>query len=198
MNTRIGACLLLGAAASFMCGCAGPGVAGDDYELVANPPGLKFMTPTITKKEFDRAFYERYQWTYRPGGWPAADLTFQRLKDIYRGSRQFIRSKTLPERIEAYFPTRDITLGTKGTTKNVLGELEYQHFGVDEIAVCIMIEQGMSRFSDQVTMRHGADPLGDMIVRGWYCAKASEPRIQPRFREFIDSIGIHGYAVSES
>lgn len=198
MFLRVGWYLVIGLVAIAASGCASPGVAGDDYELVADPPGLKFTTPTITEKEFDRTFYERYQWTFRPGGWPAADLTFQRIKDIYRGSRQFIRTKTLAERIDDSFPVRDITLGTKGTRTNTLGPLDYQHFGVDEVAVCVMIEQGISRFSDQVTMRHGNEPLGDMIVRGWYCAKSSDPDKQAHFRQFINSIGIKGYAIPDT
>ena len=53
----------------------------------------------------------------------------------------------------------------------------------------------MSRFADQVELLGGGDPLGDMIVRGWYCALPSEPNKHALFREFIASIGIYGYAV---
>jgi hypothetical protein len=37
-----------------------------------------------------------------------------------------------------------------------------------------------------------------MVIRGWYCAKSSEPNQDTLFREFIASIGIYGFAVSDS
>jgi hypothetical protein len=36
-----------------------------------------------------------------------------------------------------------------------------------------------------------------MIVRGWYCARSSDPNQDALFREFIASIGIFGYAVPD-
>jgi len=195
MTLKAGGTFLFGILALILSGCAGTAVTGDDYALVAHPPGLEYVAPTITKKEFEKSFFERYQWTYRPGGWPAADLVFRRIKDIYRGSRTYVRSKSLAEGIDEYFSTREITLGSKGKTKNVLGEVNFRYFSVDTVADCIFIEQGISRFSDQVELYSGADPLGDMIVRGWYCLKPSEPNQYALFRQFMDSIGIYGYAV---
>jgi hypothetical protein len=36
-----------------------------------------------------------------------------------------------------------------------------------------------------------------MIVRGWYCARSSDPWQDEVFRKFIASIGIFGYAVPD-
>ena len=156
MKVRIGFWLLLIALASMTMGCAGSGVTADDYTLVANPPGLKHSSPTTSKQEGDKEFIERYQWTFRPGGWPAADLTFMRMKDVYRGNYSYIRSNSLPDHIDRHFSTRTIRYGHKGIARNVLGELEYRQFSVDTVADCVFIEQGISRFSDQIDLRSGA------------------------------------------
>ncbi len=195
MNIRAGSCFLFAVFSWAASGCAGTGVTGDQYALVANPPGLKYVTPMITNTEHDRYLVDRFQWTFTPGGWPAADLVFVRMKDVYRGSRTFVHSKSLPEQVKIHFPNRSITTAAKGTTKNFLGDLDYQHFSLDTVADCIFIQQGISRFADQVEVNSGADPLGDMIVRGWYCAKSSDRNQGALFREFIANIGIHGYAV---
>lgn len=176
--------------------CAGTGVVGDDYALIASPTGgLEHVSPTITKRETDREFIERYQWTYRPGGWPAADLVFLKIKDIHRNRLSYVRSSTMPERIEASFPSRDITLGRTGTTSNVLGEVQTQRFRADTVADCIYMQQGISRFADQIEFDSGAEAIGDMLVRGWYCARVGSPDRDRLFREFIASVGIFGYAV---
>ena len=198
MNVRVASCFLFAVFSWAASGCAGTGVTGDQYALVANPPGLKYISPLVSNTEHDRYLVDRHQWTFTPGGWPAADLMFVRMKDIYRGSRTFIHSKSLSERIDTYFPTRNITIGAKGTTKNLLGNLDYRHFSVDTVADCIFIQQGISRFADQVEVNSGADPLGDMIIRGWYCARSSDPNQDALFREFIASIGIYGFAVPGS
>lgn len=198
MNVRIGVWLLLIAPASVTMGCAGSGVTADDYTLVANPPGLKYSSPTTSKQEGDKEFIERYQWTFRPGGWPAADLTFIRMKEVYRGNYSYVRSKSLPDQIDGHFSTRTIRYGHKGIARNVLGELGYRQFSVDTVADCVFIEQGISRYSDQFDLRSGAEPLGDMVIRGWYCAKSSEPYQDTLFRKFIASIGIYGFAVPDS
>jgi hypothetical protein len=199
VNTRVGCCLLLGALASVTSGCASSGATGDDYELVVNPPQLESVSPTISKQEVDRALYDHYRWTYHPGGWPAADIVFVRIKEIYGGRLSFVRRESLADHINTAFSARNITLGTKGTRKNVLGGLEYQYFSVDTVADCIFIQQGISRFSDQFEFTGITnEPLGDMYVRGWYCAKSSEPYPGSLFREFIESIGIRGYAVPDT
>ncbi len=198
VNVRVGSCFLLAVLAWAASGCAGSGVTADRYALVANPPGLKYVSPLISKQEHDKEFVERYQWTFSPGGWPAADLTFTRMKDVYRGSYSYIRTRSLSELTDVHFPTRKIGYGYKGITRNVLGELEYRQFSVDTVADCVFIEQGISRYSDQLDLRSGDAPLGDMIVRGWYCARSSDPNQDALFREFIASIGIFGFAVPDS
>ena len=198
MKVRVGSCFLLAVLAWAASGCAGSGVTADRYALVSNPPGLKYVSPTISKREYDKDIVERYQWTFRPGGWPAADLTFRRMKDTYRNSYSYFRTHSLSEQIDRHFSTRTIGYGYKGITRNVLGELEYRQFSVDTVADCVFMEQGISRYSDQFDLRNGADPLGDMIVRGWYCARSSDPNQDALFREFIASIGIYGYAVPDN
>jgi len=198
MNVRVGSCFLLAILAWAASGCAGSGVTADRYALVANPPGLEYVSPMISNQEYDKDIVERHRWTFSPGGWPAADLTFTRMKDVYRGSYSYIRASSLSELIDEHFPARTIRYGYKGITRNVLGELEYRQFSVDTVADCVFIEQGISRDSDQVDLHSGAAPLGDMIVRGWYCARSSDPNQDALFREFIASIGIFGFAVPDS
>ena len=79
----------------------------------------------------------------------------------------------------------------------MLGELEYRQFSIDTAADCVIMEQGIRRDSDQVDLRSGGTPLGDMIVRGWCCARSSGPWQDEVFRKFVASIGIFGYAVPD-
>lgn len=195
MCPGVGWYLPLGLLAVVTSGCAGPGVSGDDYELVANPPGLESLTPTVVKKELDQAFLEHYQWITQPANMPSAVLEFIRLKDIYRGQMSYAQGESLPDLIDAYFSEFDTELGKEGTTSNVLGELSYQEFILQSVAACIFIEQGIDRFADQVEFVGVGVPLGDMVIRGWYCALITEPDREALFREFIARIGIKGYAV---
>lgn len=180
---------------SVLVGCAGTGITGDNYELVADPPAMGALKPVITKTEDDRSLAEQYRWVSRPAGWPAATLLLMRIKDNFRGNISYIRTKSLSEQIAATFPGRKVTLRDKGVQSNALGEISYQRFSIDKAADCIFIEKGMSRFADQVEFNSDAEPLGDMIVRGWYCALPAAPNQYDLFREFIASTGIRGYAV---
>jgi hypothetical protein len=198
MNLKVGWYLLLGFVASIASGCASSGRTADHYELIADPPGLKYVSISSSKNELDKEFVESYTWTFSPGGWPAANLMFVRMKDVYRGRYSYVRELSLAEHVDRYFPARKITYGSKGSTKNAVGDLDFLEFGVDTVAACVLIEQGISRFSDQVDLRMGGDPLGDMFIRGWYCAKSSEPNQDALFWKFINSIGIKGYAVPDT
>jgi hypothetical protein len=123
MILRTGWCFLLGLLSLVTSGCAGPGVSGDDYTLVASPPRLEHVSPQVSKEEIDRALVERHRWRSGPESWPAADLVFVRVKEIYGGRLSFIRRETLPDHIHSAFSAGQVTLGTNGTTKNVLGNL---------------------------------------------------------------------------
>lgn len=181
------------------CGCSGPGISGDDYELVAEPPGLQHVEPMKTRVDQQRRIIELYRWTLQSVEWPKAQLIFARMKDIYRGNFTFARdpakARTMYERINISFPSRNVQLQGSGRTRNALGPVDFQRFTVDEDAECTYIEQGMSRFSDQVELRSSAEPLGDMLVFGWYCAADGTASLAERFAAFIASIGIRGYAM---
>ena len=197
MDSRPCRYLQFGLIAILVSGCAGSSRTADSYELIVNPPGLQHVAVSSSKEELDKEFVEYYTWTFSPGGWPAANLVFVRMKDTYRGSYSYVRNQSLYEHVETYFSARKIRYGSTGSTSNAVGDLDYLHFSVDTVADCVLIEQGISRFSDQVDLRMGGDPLGDMFIRGYYCARSSDADQEALFRRFIDSIGIKGYAVPE-
>lgn len=193
--TPSASCYLLPMLVWTLSGCATSGVAGDDYELVANPPGLESHPPKVTKSEDRTSTTTLYKWSDPVEHWPNAVIVFTRIKDIYRGNVTYVRSKSMPQLINAYLPNLNIDLGSPGTTRNAVGEVTLQRFSVEDAADCVFIEQTIDRFADQVELSSGREPIGDMTVRGWYCTM---PWIQGQyelFTDFIQSIGIRGYAV---
>lgn len=177
-------------------GCAGPGNSSESMELVLNAPGLENVQPVTREiKEDSNQIISLYIWNAGGTQWPQVTLYFLRIKDLIRQRITYVRKATLPELVESHFPGEPTTLGASGSAENVLGQLRFQRFRREAAGDCIFIEQGVSRFSDSVDVRGPWPPLGDMVVRGWYCAQSIEPSPSPAFRGFITGIGIRGWAL---
>jgi len=163
---------------------------------VLNAPGLEAIQPKVVViKEDYSDITERNTWNANDTTWPQADLLFSRIKDNFRNLKSYVDTYTLPELIQIFLPGEWITLGTSGKSKNVLGELDYQQFRWKFDIECIFVKQGVSRFSDQVELRGSGKPLGDMVIKGWYCVAPTEQNRDAAFQGFIRGIGIQGYAL---
>lgn len=196
-NLRLSRCVaLVGVVAAALLACTTPGTPTESYELVLNAPGLETVQPqVVVTHDGDYSQVERSTWKARQATWPQADLVFWRIKDTFRNKQVYVYEDSLPEFIEVFLPSETITLGDGGSTKNVLGKLAFQRFSRGQFAECIFIEQGISRFSDQLGVIGSGDPLGDMVIRGWYCVGPSEPNQEAAFQGFIAGINIAGWSL---
>ncbi len=187
---------LVGVMIAGLWACAVPSTPTDSYELVLDAPGLKSARPQVVvlRDEYSQ-IVERSTWNASHATWPQAELIFWRIKDSFRHKQTYIHESSLPEFIGIFLPGENITLGSVGTAENELGDLEWQRFTRSQFAECIFIEQGISRFSDQVDVIGSGEPLGDMVIRGWYCVGSTEPNQDTVFQGFIAGIGIRGWAL---
>ena len=164
--------------------------------MVLDAPGLETVQPEVVVIHDDYSqTIKRSTWKASHATWPQADLFFARIKDTFRNQQVYAYEGSLSEQIRIFLPDVVITLGAVGRTKNVLGDLDFQRFRRDQFGDCIFIEQGISRFSDQLGVIGSEEPLGDMVIRGWYCVSPTEANQDAAFQEFINGIGIQGWAL---
>ena len=194
---RVSRCLAsVGAVVAALSACATPGTSTDSYDLVLNAPGLETVQPEVVVIHDDYSqTVEQSTWKASHATWPQAALLFWRIKDTFRNQQVYVYEDSLPELIRIFLPDVVITLGAVGRTKNVLGDLDFQRFRRDQFGDCIFIEQGISRFSDQDEIIGSGEPLGDMVIQGWYCVGPAEQNQDAAFQGFINGIGIQGWAL---
>jgi hypothetical protein len=186
----------LGVVGMGMSACATPHNSTSSYKLVLNAPGLEAVQPEVVVLREDYSqIVDRSTWNAGNAVWPKADLTVWRIKDNFRGQQVYIHEKSLPELIRSSLPGEWITLGGGGKSENVLGTLYFQRFRWKFDIECIFIRQGIDRFSDQVEVIGPGEPLGYIVIRGWYCVGPAEPNQDAAFQRFIHSIGIKGWAL---
>ena len=176
--------------------CATPGASTDSYKLVLNAPGLENVQPKVDVIHEDYSqIIVRSAWNTSDSIWPQADLKFWRIKDNFRNLQIYVYESSLPDLVRSYLPGEWTAMGTDGKSKNVLGDVDYQRFRWKFDSECVFIRQGIDRFSDQTEVRGTGEPLGDMVIRGWYCVGPAEPNQDAAFRGFIQGIGIQGFAL---
>ncbi len=171
-------------------------VAVKDAELVLMVPGLEADASKFKRKTAGyRQFAEIGYWAGR-GGLPQAELVLNHLDP---GGRWFFASgRTLPldEQLRTFYSKAKLQLGATGSAQNVLGELEYQRFILNNELYCVFIRQFLGPTSEYGLI--GGDmgkPLGTMLVQGRFCTGRADDLNESTMTEFFAGVGIRSWEV---
>ena len=169
-------------------------VPSDSGDLILKAPGLPERPYLRKRAEEGWNIYENAQWETGNTSYPKADLFLVRMKKTAPSTQHFVKSAGLDEQVKRWFSTELLTLGRSYTIENLLGEIELQFFTRGFGAPCVAVEQGISTFPDSIDFDSGAKLLGNIIIRGWYCAPAESPGAEDSLLSFARGIGLKGFA----
>lgn len=168
-------------------------VSAEEADLMLDAPGLENATVNIVRREKGFEIQEEGHWQSSSSSWPEAALYLRRLNDLARTNRSYYATKPMSESVQDFFGGESIALGEAGTTSNRIGNVEFQRFERFGVIACVLVRQGRSTHADELSLPHGHDPLGDIIVMGWYCTDPRRADAEAAIRGFISGIGLRGF-----
>lgn len=184
---------------SEFCGSAAGEVTDPHPEawLEIRAPGLLGVEAQRTVEQRGWIIYERGLWRAPASRWPEAVVDFARISEKIRSTRTFVRGDPLPERVRERFGSGRISIGESGNAINRFEELEYTKFTLDSSITCIYLRQGRSTSAELGEIIGAGDPIGDMMVEGYYCADPSHGDTDAALAGFVNGIGVRGFAEPE-
>lgn len=178
-------------------------LAEKDAQLVLRLPDFNDSTPEFKLLKGNRSVYEIGSWVATGNVRAMASLTYIRFTqpNLYTYTEDSVLP--LPEKVRNTFERDDqarIQLGNAGRSSNHIGELEYQEFSYESKFQCVFMRQffGGGQHVDLVVGSVN-EPLGDRLLRGWYCEAARGSPLSGHTRaQFFDGVGIRDWSMPRS
>lgn len=137
-----------------------------EAEIRLEAPGLEEAIAKVERREQGWEIQEYSHWQAANSSSPEATLFLRKMKDVAPSNRHFAATRPLPESVQKWFQGETIELFTTGTAENRLGEIETLRLRRFKVIDCVLVRQGRSTYSDQISLPSGRTPLGDIVIVG--------------------------------
>jgi hypothetical protein len=165
--------------------------------LVATVPGVRSSIGQFVRRTLGfRKFVEVGNWSGPSAGFPKAQIVLFHLDPT--GSEVFTTSSRPPidDSLADAMSGRAYSLQEPGEGENILGEIEYRRFAVDDVVPCVFFRQFSGRSGERFDqIIGGGAPLGTLSLEGWYCERPGGILSDSTIELFFKGIGVKDWAV---